>query len=157
MQSWPERTQGLPTSHQLLYEDLYPNFYRVAKGLESGNIDLTKGKSVDEDGEFGKTPLTPAPLNESNVITSRYVRPRDANGNAWHKVAIDLDMDAALIPSSTKGHHHLIIDHPLPWGDYKKLLETLRDVGLIQEGYYQASINRGASVLRTPWTKKDGK
>ena len=125
---------------------VYSDFFRLAHGLESGNIDLAKSY---KDNEFGKDPLTAAKLDDSNVVTSRV-----GNGEK-HRVAIDLDMDAVLVPSSTPGHHHLIIDKELSWEQYKKLLEALEAAGLIEAGYYKASINRGASVLRTPWTKKD--
>lgn len=126
------------------------DFHRLARNLQSGNMKLSDKDSAQFNREeLGKTPLEPAPLAESNVITSRV----DSNINL-HKVAIDLDMDAALIPSSTKGHHHLIIDHYLTWGDFHKLLEALQIAGLIGAGYYKASFNRKATVLRTPWTKK---
>lgn len=125
------------------------NFHRLARSLESGNMKLAR----NYDGNltnFGLTPLEPAPLADSNVITS-HLR---LHGSPLHKVAIDLDRDAALIPTSTKGHHHLIIDKVLPWENYHRLLRELKVAGLIELGYYTAAVNRKATVLRTPWTKK---
>lgn len=126
------------------------DFHRLARDLESGTMELSKIDSGILPKEVGKTPMTPAALADSNVITSRI----NGGGSPRHRVAIDLDMDAALIPSSTKGHHHLIIDKYLSWERYQKLLEALKIAGLIGPGFYQASVNREATVLRTPWTKK---
>lgn len=125
--------------------EAYPDFFRVADGLLAGTADIDTN---DYEVEFGKTVITPGPLDEANVVTSR------VGVGETHKVAIDLDMDAALIPSTTPGHHHLIIDHQMSWDDYSDLLHRLCEVGLIQEGYLNASLKRGATVLRTPWTKK---
>lgn len=126
--------------------DQYPDFYRLADGLLAGNAELVPPNS---DGpEFGKQPITPGPLDGANVVTSRV-----GVGNT-HRVAIDLDLDAALVPSSTPGHHHLYIGRDMPWEQYVKLLDVLKEVGVIQPGYHKASIARGATVLRVPWEKK---
>ncbi len=130
-------------------QDEYPEFFRLGGDLSSGNTVFDENGSKVAD--FGTNPITTAEITESNVVTSRL---KDID---HHKVVIDLDMDAALIPSSTPGHYHLIIDKTMPWFDYQMLLGSLRDAGLIQEGYYKASIQRGASVIRTPWTKKETK
>lgn len=129
--------------------DQYPEFFRLGGDLSSGNTDFDETGS--KTGNFGTTPIQTAEITESNVVLSRL---KDID---HHKVVIDLDMDAVLIPSSTPGHHHLIIDKTMPWNDYANLLASLRDAGLIQDGYYKASVNRGASVIRTPWTKKETK
>lgn len=128
--------------------ETYPDFFRLGGDLSSGNAELGKGDS--DNGTFGAIPIIrTAELNESNVVTSRL---RDTD---HHKVVIDLDMDAALIPSSTPGNHHLIVAKTLPWAEYQDLLKALYAAGLIQKGYFEASVNRGASVIRTPWTKKE--
>lgn len=126
----------------------FPDFFRVADGLLAGKADL---ESNDYEIEFGKTKIEPGPLNEANVVTSR------VGVGESHKVAIDIDMDAALVPSSTPGHFHLIIDRELSWTSYAQLLIALESAGLIQTGYLNASLKRGATVLRTPWTKKADK
>jgi len=125
----------------------YPDFFRLGGDLSSGNTKFDESGS--KTGSFGTYPITTAEITESNVVTSRL---RDVD---HHRVVLDLDMDAVLIPSSTPGHHHLIIDKTMPWSDYQQLLTGLCNAGLIQEGYYKASINRGATVIRTPWTKKE--
>lgn len=71
-----------------------------------------------------------------------------------HVIAIDLDHEAALIPSSTPGHHHLVIDHKLCWSDYLKVLTVLAEVGVIQDRYLAASKARRETFLRLPWIGK---
>ncbi|MFE5288116.1 hypothetical protein ACFRAQ_24375 [Nocardia sp. NPDC056611] len=64
---------------------------------------------------------------------------------------------AALVPSSTEGHYHLYIDHPMTWDAYRHLLEALVVVGIVQPGYLHASESRGYAALRVPWLHKESK
>lgn len=69
-----------------------------------------------------------------------------------HRPTLDLDMPVKVYPSETPGHHHLVIDHPMPWDDYRRLLEVMADVGLLERGYVNASIGRGhTSIATRPW------
>ena len=72
-----------------------------------------------------------------------------------HLVAVDLDIPAVLVPSSTLGHSHLIIDKELTWPQYRKLLEVLGEVGILEEGYVAASLRRNTTHIRSPWFPKD--
>lgn len=76
-------------------------------------------------------------------------------GDSLHRIVLDIDHDAALIESSTEGHHHLVIDKIIPWNDYVAILDALAQAGVIEIGYYEAAIRRGATWLRAPWTKKE--
>lgn len=137
---------------------------RLARNLQAGEIDFS-GSSNDIDVE---KLIIEKPLREANSVSSRITRakftstpddPLMFTGYAptgMHKVVIDLDMDAALIPTSTPGHHHLIIDRELSWPQYRNLLDVLVKVGIIEPGYHNASIQRGASWIRVPWVKKEG-
>lgn len=71
-----------------------------------------------------------------------------------HRPLLDLDFPAALVPSSTPGHHHLYIDKPMSWDDYVKLLDVLAEVGLLEPGFVSASKQRRATFLRLPWVCK---
>lgn len=73
-----------------------------------------------------------------------------------HKPVLDLDMDVMVVPSSTRGHHHLYIDHEMPWENYSLLLWVLQHVGILQPNYVRACLARRESFLRTPWTRKGG-
>lgn len=72
-----------------------------------------------------------------------------------HLVAVDLDIPAVLVPSSTLGHSHLIIDKELTWPQYRKLLEVLGEVGILEEGYVAASLRRNTTHIRAPWFPKE--
>lgn len=86
---------------------------------------------------------------KANVVTSMV-----ENNVTKHKVILDIDLPAALLPSSTPGHSHLYIDHELSWRDYKKLMKVLAKVGIVEPGFVDASIHRGYSAVRLPWVKK---
>jgi len=69
-----------------------------------------------------------------------------------HYPVLDLDFDAELRPSETEGHYHLFINRGIAWEDYERLLEALRDCGLLQRGYVRASLQRGhTAVAIRPW------
>lgn len=72
-----------------------------------------------------------------------------------HCPFIDIDMPVKVVPSSTPGHYHLYIDHPVPWPKYLALLEAMVDAGIVQPGYLRASRARGFTSLRLPWARKE--
>lgn len=74
--------------------------------------------------------------------------------HSWHIPMIDLDIPAVLIPSSTPGHSHLVIETELQWEDYLRLLDVMVDIGLVQAGFRDAALERGETFLRLPWIRK---
>jgi hypothetical protein len=82
----------------------------------------------------------------SNLVSS-------LTDEGMHMPALDIDFPVTVKPSTTKGHYHLFIDKPMTWEQYMRLLEALTDAGIIEEGFYTASANRGASFLRTKQLK----
>lgn len=80
--------------------------------------------------------------------------PEDA-GERLHRPVLDLDMNATLIASATPGHFHLYIDKLVRWEDYARLLQAMADCGILEQGYVDASIDRGYSSARLP-TKPKG-
>ena len=109
---------------------------------------------TSSDGSDGSSPdcVITTDMDKANVITSMV-----AERVTHHKLLLDIDMPAKLLPSSTPGHHHLYIDHEIEQGAYFRLLDALVEVGLIQPGYAAASKARGYTALRLPWVKKDKK
>ena len=99
-------------------------------------------------GNPGVPPVDAEQLDDAKIVGSRIA------GTDKHIVAIDLDLDAVLVPSSTPGHHHLYIDREMDWDTYEQLLVALFNAGLIEEGYLDVSLRREETHLRTPWTKK---
>lgn len=104
--------------------------------------------------------------DEANVISSRVVGSDewpDTEGNVddvlraveWmHAPVLDLDFPAMLVPSSTPGHFHLYLERQMPWPLYEAMLRALGDAGVLQRGYVNASIARGATFVRDPESSK---
>lgn len=86
----------------------------------------------------------------AQVITSLVAQP----GPRKHKLVIDLDLPAQLIPSSTPGHFHLYVDHEMDEGVYMELLAALGKAGLVEPGYVRASHERKLTAVRLPWVHK---
>lgn len=87
--------------------------------------------------------------NEADTISSECKDLQDI-----HIPILDIDFPVFVYPSSTPGHSHLYIQKHLTWENYKKLLKVMADVGLIEEGYYNASIERKGTYVRLPWIQK---
>lgn len=81
------------------------------------------------------------------------------SGNAWypgtHKPLFDIDMPVKIFPSTTEGHFHLFIDKELSWDDYCELMDVMAKVGILEQGYVNASKQRKYSAVRLPWIKKE--
>lgn len=81
--------------------------------------------------------------------------PEDANlvsslcADGQHMPAIDIDLPIRVKPSSTEGHFHLFIDHKISWEQYVNILRALYEAGIVERGFYELSVARGASFLRT--------
>lgn len=120
----------------------------VLRSLESRQPRLVNLDTEDYDPDEGD----PAQLHEANVVTS--VECIDDGSTPWHLPVLDLDIPVFVLPSSTPGHSHLYIDHPLPWDAYLQLLECLADIGLLEEGYLEASKRRKRTDIRLPWVDK---
>jgi hypothetical protein len=71
-----------------------------------------------------------------------------------HAPVLDLDIEHIYYESSTPGHAALLLNVQLDWTEYVELLTVLNKCGIIQDGFFEASIQRGYSSVRTPWTKK---
>lgn len=87
---------------------------------------------------------------EGNLVSSEV-----APGGVLHAPVLDIDFPAQLVPSSSEGHFHLYLDRVMTWDEYRVLLWTLWKVGIIEEGFYQLSIKRGATFVRKPGIKKE--
>lgn len=83
-------------------------------------------------------------LEESTLVGSKIVGP-----SQMHMPVIDIDFDAELVPSKTPGHYHLYLQRAITWHQYLVVLQALSQAGLIEHGYYQASVARGQTFVRT--------
>lgn len=100
--------------------------------------------------------VTPA-LGDAEAVSSRwrFTRPFDGyDQDNLHAVLLDLDVPAYLVRSSTEDHHHLYVETRARWEDYVEFLNAAAKIGMIEQGYANACIERGATSLRLPWIKK---
>jgi len=139
----------------MTYEDPTREFMRLANGLQAGLIDFdaNTGDSGGEDGLNVEKLIKETPIQDANSVSSRRIN-AIGQKTGKHMVVLDIDMEAALVPSSTPGHYHLFIDTQLDWETYKNVLRALVDAEIIQRGYYNAAMERKATWVRTPWTRK---
>lgn len=109
---------------------------------------------------FWKVDLTSDNYGQEYERRVRVKHPFDGNvissllEDGQHAPALDLDVPAELLPSSTVGHSHLYIDVPTSWRRYKRLLRALWKAGIIERGYYRASVARRQTHLRKPGVTK---
>jgi hypothetical protein len=129
-------TEKLPPLDGLVYE--------VVPNLDDYN--------AEADEEFNTYREDTLDIEAATVITSRV-----ANSVDRHKVVLDIDLPAKLIPSTTPDHFHLYIDKELEWDAYVELLHALAKAGLVEDGYVGASVGRGHTAARLPWVKKQSK
>lgn len=73
-----------------------------------------------------------------------------------HAPVLDIDLPCHWEPSTRPGHGHLYINRLMPWSNVVKLLDVLVEVGIVEPGFRDASVKRGYTSVRTPWTKKPG-
>lgn len=118
-----------------------PNFIR------SSHVFAKLAENVD--GEYINEAVPVDNLDEAQVVTSQFNNPL-----GLHRPILDIDFPAKLIESSTPGHYHLYLDKKLTWEQYERLINVLADVGIIEDGYRNASLDRGFTSVRLPWVKK---
>lgn len=123
-----------------------------------GQVLIKVDQFSDSEGHYNPTDEKREPVTDiraANAIASRTFESL-LSSDAVHKPVLDIDIPgSALIPSSTPGHFHLYLNRELTWANYAKLLTVLGEVGLLQKGYVDASLNRGYSAVRLPWITKD--
>ena len=70
--------------------------------------------------------------------------------------ALPLRVPAKLVPSSSKAHFHLYIEHEMTWDSYADLLRALRDAEVIGNDFCEMCLHWRVSFLLKPgFTKKD--
>ncbi len=91
---------------------------------------------------------------KANLVGSRVQGATPGAELDWHMPVLDIDIPAQLIPSTTEGHHHLYLDVVIPWDKYERLLLSLEECGIIEEGYSDASRRRKQTFVRKPGVRK---
>lgn len=93
-------------------------------------------------------------LYEANGLSSLLKESVYGETTKTHRPVLDIDFPVYVIPSSTEGHCHVILDKYFEHTEYMNLLEDLAEHGIIEQGFAKASSAQGASVVRLPWIKK---
>ena len=142
---------------------LFPEFFKVAGNLISAFMEtLADSNSKSFEGEPDRHKVL-RQLEVSNIVgsevrnsdSSKFTLSEATSGHdTMHKPVLDIDMPVWVKESTTEGHFHLIIDHEMPWRDYRKLLIIMKEVGILEKGFVDAALSRKGSWIRTPWTKK---
>ena len=77
-----------------------------------------------------------------------------ASGDHGGVDCIMLSKEAYTVESSTPGHFHLLIGHPISWEKYLVIMQAMLTAGILQQGYVDHAIERKAAFVRTLWSKK---
>lgn len=120
------------------------NFRTFQESADAGHDLAPDGPCTEE---WSKTTLILSQLRE---------QPHEAD-DGIHWPVLDLDMPCHLIPSTHEGHFHLVIEHPMEWDDYVRLLRALVTAGLLEPWFVNKSIERGYTAIRRPGVLKDAK
>jgi hypothetical protein len=120
------------------------------------NIDVPSDEIIDTDNSCVQC-VTDEEKVVANVYGSRVDPIYPGDTQEWHAPALDIDFPARLLPSSTEGHFHLYLDKIMYWEDYAKLLRVMAEVGILEQGYVTASLERKMTCLRKPGLVKPKK
>lgn len=151
---------GLKEARDRIQRSAFPKFYEMAKHLVSAHMaTLEGGDSGSFDGEPDRSKIY-APLSDSNIVGSICTGTFDWSETEFpdrqlHRPVLDIDLPLWVSESTTPNHYHLIIDKEMTWTQYKKLLDVMEEVGILEPGFVSAAEARGASWIRTPWTIKE--
>lgn len=104
-------------------------------------------ESKDADFDLAPDGSRTKDWNEATLVLSKH---SDLKFSDLHWPVLDLDMPCHLIPSTHEGHFHLVIEHPMSWEQYVKLLKALRDASLLEPWFVNKSIERGYTAIRRP-------
>ena len=88
-------------------------------------------------------------LDEATLVGSLSRDVGWATGAPLHMPVIDIDFPIAAVPSKTKGHYHLYLQKSMTWEQYVVLLSALAFAGIIEPGYFNTSIRRKQTFVRT--------
>lgn len=106
------------------------------------------GRDYEGEYEFDRIVTSGRDEESADLVSSELL-------NGKHAPALDIDVPAWFVDSSTPGHKHLYIDVVMSWRKYRLLLWVLQYVGIIEKGYYRASVARKGTHLRHPRLAKD--
>lgn len=145
---------NIPPGHDLIEGDVDLDRANLVTSQHSDDpdmhrivLDLDYGASI-QPGIYGardELVLSKGPHFYRSISPGKLKKTLNAYGLSatikMHHLHLASD-DYALIPSSTGGHHHLILDVNLPWKKYRALLAMLSRSGIIESGYFRGALRR---------------
>ena len=103
--------------------------------------------------------LAPAPdlqrSTEDRIVLFDKNHP-DGEERFLHMPIIDCDFPVLAIPSSSQDHFHLYLLQLMPWEDYRKLLDVMLEINMIQQVWYDNAMAHGRTYVRMPNCQKPG-
>lgn len=121
---------------------MYGNKLYYCEGVDDPHADRDNIVPADE---AGKVNLIGSLVREEKRMFTT---------DRFHKPALDIDFPCTLLPSTKPDHFHLYIDKELEEAQYKRLIEVMVEVGLVQKGILKRFIKSGQTCLRPPGHKK---
>lgn len=110
------------------------------------SVNLEGEEYRKEDGDGRKVAIE----GEANCVSSLLEDGRSAP-------LLDLDCVHEYRASPTPGHGHLLIDVPMTWRQYRRLLKMLGRLGILEPGYVRAALKRKHNEVRLPGVEKKAK
>jgi len=117
--------------------------------LRRGFKDFGRGRDAEIEYD-GTDEIEDVSLPDANIYTSQ-IR---WDSKDRHMIALDVDVPVQVFPSRKPGHYHLYIEKPVSSTSMLRLVGLLAEMGVVEEGYANASIDRGFTALRAPWMPK---
>lgn len=111
---------------------------------------LTEGVMDRDYDVFCDTRLVPT----NDPGRAEFLSSRRVMDSTRHAPALDLDVPAYLVASTTPGHFHLYLDVEMTWRTYRRLLKALAKAGVIEKDWAKASIACRHTFVRAPWVIK---
>lgn len=121
------------------------------------NVTLDKRVLRDDDDDAYPVRLSerePISLDDANLVGSQLVTSEPNSTSDKHGLILDLDFPVTAIASSTPGHSHLYLGREITWEHCLNIMKAFVNAGLLEKGYYRASLERKQTYLRLPWVQK---
>lgn len=154
------RAHGISDADAADGDGLRPHLHPFPGNVLQHVENMSEGDSDDDTPKQARAEVRTdvTDFDHAMVVTSAQGATRpwhfDPPGVPLHRPVIDIDHAAKLLPSSTPGHYHLMIDRPMTWANYQRLLDVMAEVGLVEPGYARVAHERGHTAVRVPWFRK---
>lgn len=114
----------------------------------SGRTTIRSSHPADDGSVRGGPLLVPDDDHPANLVSSLC-------SDGYHRPALDIDVPMVVLPSSSKGHHHVYFPTVvLDDARMALLLSTLEVCGILSPSHVAAVRDRGQTLLRPPHVRK---